>query len=217
MSSGEFTSPEDILESLGPAPEASVLSMDYYRQKALEFQAVLNAIDQTDQQLVGLIRTLPPGLLVDELIASQSELLDKKGQLKIVAEAINFVANGLNVAGVNFPKLQIPQTLGAVPLALGAAAAAAIAAAAALIIWGRDWIAGVNQRLRDENLIQSVPEGQRAEVAQAIVKTDAARIAAESSPLAAVAGIVRWVALGAIAFFAYQAWTRYAPRGGAED
>lgn len=217
MSSGEFSSPEEILESLGPAPEASILSMDYYRQKAVEFQQLLNALDATDQEIVSLIRTLPDTLMRDELIATQSELLDKKGQLKIVAEAINFVANGLNGVGVNFPKMQIPQTLGAVPLALGAAAAAAIAAAAALIIWGRDWIAGVNQRLRDENLIKSVPENKQAEVAEAIIKTEQARIEAESSPLGAVAGIVKWVALGAIAFFAYQAWTQYKPRLGAED
>lgn len=102
--------------------------------------------------------------------------------------------------------MQIPPTLGAVPLVAAGAAAAAIAAAAALIIWGRDWLAGVNQRLRDKTLLESVPEAQRAQVAEAIVKSEVALAQANESPLTSVAGIVKWVAIGAVAYFAFQAF-----------
>jgi len=212
-----FTSPEEIVEAIGEAPSTSPFSLDYYRQKAAEFQQLLNALDTTNNELVQLIRSLPNTLMRDELIAQQSELLDKKDKLRVVAEAMNFVANGLNGLGLQVPTLKLPMTLGAVPLALGAAAAAAIFAAAALITWGRDWIAGVNERLRDAQLLESVPEAQRGDVAKAIMQTEQAKALADASPLAAVAGMVKWLAIGAIAFFAYQAYTHYAGRSDAED
>ncbi|NDB96698.1 MAG: hypothetical protein EBZ78_11180 [Verrucomicrobia bacterium] len=170
-----FTSPEEIVEAIGEAPSTSPFSLDYYKQKAAEFQQLLNALDTTNNQ------------------------------------------HGLNGLGLQVPTLKLPMTLGAVPLALGAAAAAAIFAAAALITWGRDWIAGVNERLRDAQLLESVPEAQRGDVAKAIMQTEQAKALADASPLAAVAGMVKWLAIGAIAFFAYQAFQQYSGGSDAED
>ena len=210
-------SPETPFVDTFDEPEPSVLSLDYYRQKALEFQQVVNALDRTAQAVDALIRELPAGELVDELIAERSIMEDKKGQLKLAAEAINFAANGLNAVGVNFPKINMPQNLGAIPLALAGAAAAAVAAAAALIVWGKEWIAGVNQRLRNAELLASVPDADKGKVAQAILTTDVALAQANESPLASIAGIVKWLAIGAVAFFAYQAFQQYQGTKAIED
>lgn len=200
-----------------PPEAASPLSLDYYRQKALEFQQVVNALDTTAREVDALIGALPESALLDELIEQRAEMEAKKGQLKMAAEAINFAANGLNAAGVSFPAIQLPQTLGVVPLALAGAAAAAIAAAAALIVWGKSWIEGINQRLRNAELLASVPDADKGKVAQAILKTDVALAQANESPLASIAGMVKWIAIGAVAFFAYQAWTQYRGTKAIED
>ncbi|NBR62614.1 MAG: hypothetical protein EBT86_13535, partial [Actinobacteria bacterium] len=99
-------------------------------------------------------------------------------------------------------------TLGAAPIVAGAAIAAAVAAAAGIIVWGREWILGVNQRLREAELLKQVPDADRAKVAQAILQTDAAVAQANESPLASIAGIVKWVALGVAAFYAFEAFKK---------
>lgn len=200
MASGEF-----VIDD-GSAPPVAT---SYFRDKAVEFQQIINALDSTSNEVDMLIGALPESALLDELIAQKAALESKKGQIKLVAEAVNFAANGLNQLGANLPTVNIPQTLGAAPLVIAGAGAAAIAAAAAVIVWGKAWIDGINQRLRNAELLASVPEADRARVADAILKTDVAVAQANQSPLASVAGIVKWVAIGAVAFFAYQAWTQY--------
>jgi hypothetical protein len=195
------TGPYDV-ESEGP------LSLDYYRNKVREFQQVINALDETGRTVDALIREIGAGELADDLIALQSEFADKKTQIKIAAEAINFAASGANAIGIRFPQLSLPQTLGAAPIVAGAAIAAAVAAAAGIIVWGREWIIGVNQRLRDAELLGSVPEADRAKVAEAILKTEVAVAQASESPLASVASIVKWVAIGVAVFYAYEAFKK---------
>ena len=209
MSSGEF-----VIDDAEAAPP---VQSSYFRTKALEFQQVINALDATAREVDMLIGALPEGAMLDELVAQFGELQNKKGQIKLVAEAVNFAANGLNQVGANLPTIQWPATLGAAPLVIAGAGAAAIAAAAAIIIWGKAWIDGVNQRLRDKQLMESVPEAQRGAVADAIMKTEAAKAQADASPIGAVAGIVKWIAIGAVAFFAYQAFQQYSGRKQLED
>ena len=200
MATGDFT-----IDDAGAPP----VTTSYFREKALEFQQIVNAVDATGRELDLLIGALPEGPMLDALLVQFEALQEKKGYLKLVAEAINFAANGLNKLGTNLPTVQLPQGLGAVPLVAAGAAAAAIAAAAALITWGREWLIGVNQRLRDKQLLASVPEAQRAQVAETILKTDVALAQANESPLTSVAGIVKWVAIAAVGFFAYQAFAQY--------
>jgi len=195
------TGPYDV-ESEGP------LSLDYYRNKVREFQQVINALDETGRTVDALIREIGAGELADDLIALQAEFASKKTQIKIAAEAINFAASGANAIGIRFPVLSLPQTLGAAPIVAGAAIAAAVAAAAGIIVWGREWILGVNQRLREAQLLEQVPEADRAKVAQAILQTDAAVAEANESPLTSIAGIVKWVAIGVAAFYAFEAFKK---------
>lgn len=189
-------------------PGEGPLSLDYYRNKVREFQEVINALDNTGRVINDLVAEIGAGELADDLIALQSEFLDKKSQIKIAAEAINFAANGANAIGIRFPVLSLPQTLGAAPIVAGAAIAAAVAAAAGIIVWGREWIIGVNQRLRDAQLLGQVPEADRAKVAEAILKTEVAVAQASESPLASVASIVKWIAIGVAVFYAFEAFKK---------
>ena len=199
MATGDFVIDDD----------APPVSTSYFADKAREFQQLVNALDATDREVGLLIGALPESALLDELVEQKAELEGKKGQIKLIAEAVNFAANGLNQLGANLPTINLPQTLGAAPLVVAGAAAAAVAAAAAIIVWGKAWIDGINQRLRNAELLASVPEADRGRVAEAVLRTDVALAQANQSPLASVAGIVKWVAIGAVAFFAYQAWTQY--------
>jgi hypothetical protein len=207
MATGDFVIDDD----------APPVSTSYFAEKAREFQQLVNALDATDREVDNLIGALPESALLDELVEQKAALEGKKGQIKLIAEAVNFAANGLNQLGANLPTINLPQTLGAAPLVVAGAAAAAVAAAAAIIVWGKAWIDGINQRLRNAELLASVPEADRGRVAEAVLKTDIALAQANQSPLASVAGIVKWVAIGAVAFFAYQAWTQYSGRKTIKD
>lgn len=207
MATGDFVIDDD----------APPVSTSYFAEKAREFQQLVNALDATDREVDQLIGALPESALLDELVEQKAELQGKKGQIKLIAEAVNFAANGLNQLGANLPTINLPQTLGAAPLVVAGAAAAAVAAAAAIIVWGKAWIDGINQRLRNAELLASVPEADRGRVAEAVLRTDVALAQANQSPLASVAGIVKWVALGAVAFFAYQAFQQYSGRQAIQD
>lgn len=207
MATGDFVIDDD----------APPVSTSYFAEKAREFQQLVNALDATDREVGLLIGALPESALLDELVEQKAELEGKKGQIKLIAEAVNFAANGLNQLGANLPTINLPQTLGAAPLVAAGAAAGAVAAAAAIIVWGKAWIDGINQRLRNSELLASIPEADRPKVAQAILQTDVALAQANESPLASVAGIVKWVAIGAAVFFAYQAFTQYQSRRAIED
>lgn len=184
------------------------LQLDYYRNKVAEFQKMLNDMDAT----AAIARQTIDEDISPELTQSMQDYLtqydDKKGEFKIAAEALNFAIQGANVIGANFSPVQIPPGLGFIPLATGAAVAGALAVAAALIVWGRDWIGGINERLKNESLLKSVPEDKRAALADAIVKSDTIKASADGSPLSSVAGIVKWAAIAAVAYFAFQAYQR---------
>jgi len=184
--------------------------LDYYRNKVVEFQNVLDQLDASAVQAMFLIdQDIDP-----ELTADLQEYLfqydQKKSSFRTAAEALNFAINGANQVGANFPMVKIPSGLGFVPLAAGAAIAGALAVAAALIVWGREWIAGLNDRLKVEMVLDKITDPQKRDsVAESIAKIDAAQKAADSSPLSSIANIVKWVGIAAVAYFALQAYQKY--------
>jgi hypothetical protein len=189
----------------------TAFQLDYYRNKVVEFQNVLNQLDATAVQAMFLIDEIYD---VDpELTTELQDFLfqydQKKGQFRTAAEALNFAINGANQIGANFPMVKIPSGLGFVPLAAGAAIAGALAVAASLIVWGREWIAGLNDRLKAKQILESVPPEKREAIAQSMLKIDAAQKAADSSPLSSIANIVKWVGIAAVAYFALQAYQQY--------
>ncbi len=190
-----------------PMGDTSALSMDYYRSKAVEFQTMIDALDRTYWAASGALGT---GAL-DAATAQSLEVLlsdyeSRKTTLRVTAEAINAGAAAINALGGRFPSLSIPGTLGMGPL-VPAAMIAAIGGAAALVVWGSQWIAGVNDRLKRAQIIDAATPEQRAQIVTSMAETDNAVGVAQGSFLASLAPTVKWVAIGIGAYLLYRAYT----------
>lgn len=201
---GDAGAPNDDASYGGPV-STSALSMDYYRSKITEFQSVLNAVDEGYRAATSALQSgaLDPAS-ADDLRALLADYDSRRFTLRATAEAINAGAAVVNAAGGRMPSLSLPGTLGLLPAALPFAAVAAVGAAAVLITWGREWIAGVNDRLKSAQLIaaQDTPE-KAAALAASIAQSDAALRVAEGSGLAALSTWIKW---GAIALGGYMVW-----------
>lgn len=186
--------------SYGGEVSASPLSLDYYRAKAREFQATMVALDQTASAIRDII-----GYVDDDSAAGLQQSLDeydsRKGQFRAAVEAVNLGANVINSMGGRFPVLSIPQGLAAVPLLIPAAAVAGFTVAAGLILWGRDWIAGVNERAK---LAMIADPAKRDLVIAKAAEIDAAAKAANDSPLASLAGIAKWAGIAALVYMGWR-------------
>jgi hypothetical protein len=198
-----------MMTTLGAAEtdSPSVFSLEYYRRKAQEFQTMMNALDTTYWAASGALGT---GALdeatAESLEGALADFESRRRMIKVTAEAINLGAASVNAMGGSFPRLNIPGTLGLPPIVAPAAMVAAIGTAAAIVVWGSQWISGVNERLRRAQIIESATPEQRARIVEAINNTDNAVTTAESSILASVAPIVKWAAIGLGAFLLYRAY-----------
>jgi len=188
-------------DTFDPDSPSRFFDADYYRTKIREFQATLNAVDAASQALnqIYQIDGLPEDVWYDALVLLQ-DYQDHRTQFVIATEAINAAAAAANALGVRMPVVQMPQTLGAVPLV---AVGAAVAGAAALVAWGVSWINSAYEVAGRVQLLQTLSEPDRAKVVHSMLAIDQARAAAES-PLASIAGIVKWVALAGVAFIAWR-------------
>ena len=197
----------DVWSGEAPPPENSPLAMEYYRQKAEQFQATLNAVDAAYQ---AANTALQSGAIDNETQAALIELLDqydnKRLTLKLTAEAINAGAAVINGLGGRFPQLSIPQTLGLAPVA-PFALVAAIATAATLIVWGSQWIAGVNERLKRAQLIENASPDQKERLIGAIAASDNAVTQASAGTLAEIAPAVKWAAIAVVAWLAWRTYS----------
>jgi hypothetical protein len=189
------------------AVPASPLSVDYYRQKVVEFQTLLNNLQQAREGAIGLV-DYGPVEIRPELTALLDELDSKIGRYRQVAEALNFGINGINKVGAGFPTLTIPNGLGVAPLVVAGGIGAAVAVAAALIVWGYAWIQKAQVLARQAQLYGYLTPEQRAIVAQKSIEIDQAAQASESSPLTSIANIAKWVGIAAVAYFAFQAYQK---------
>ena len=181
----------------------------YFQSKVAEFQALMTDLDATASAIIDL-RDL--GIQDNELDAALVEFDAKKSSFRTAAEALNFAVNGLNKFGANLPTVAIPTGLGvlpAVPIAALAAVSGAIAVIATLIVWGKEWISGVNERAKVALALSNITDPQqRAQAAAAIAKIAATNVNAQSSPLSSIANIVKWVAIAAVAYFAISAYQK---------
>lgn len=190
-----------------PPDATNPRAFDYYRNKAREFQVTLDALDRAYWAASGALGT---GALDDTTAAAlEAALADyesKRTSLRVTAEAINAGAAAINALGGRFPSLSIPGTLGLPPLIVPAAMVAAVGTAAALIVWGSQWVSGVNDRLRRAQIIDAASPEQRASIVAAMAESDNAVSVAGSSMLASLAPTVKWVAIGIGAFLLYRAY-----------
>jgi hypothetical protein len=186
---------------------SSVFSVDYYRQKVIEFQQMLNALQGAQEAVLGLI-DYGPEEIRPELMQLLDELDLKIGRFKFTAEALNLGINGINRVGGNFPTLTIPKGLGVVPAVVAAGIGATVAVAAGLIAWGSGWIKAVIDVVKRAQLMGYLTPEKQAEVATELSKLDQAQSLSETSPLTSVATIVKWAAIGAVVYYAYQAYQK---------
>jgi hypothetical protein len=189
------------------AQPASPLSVDYYRQKVVEYQNLLYNLQNAREGMIGLV-DYGPVEIRPELTALLDELDSKIGRYRQVAEALNFGINGINKVGAGFPTLTIPNGLGVAPLVVAGGIGAAVAVAASLIVWGYAWIQKAQVLARQAQLYGYLTPEQRAIVAQKALEIDQAAAASESSPLTSIANIAKWVGIAAVAYFAYQAFQK---------
>lgn len=192
--------------SYGGGVSTSPLSMDYYRSKITEFQSTLTGLDAGYRATLSALDS-GAAWMDDETYAglqsAAQEFQSKRWTMKATAEAINAGAAVFNSAGGRLPSLSIPGTLGLLP-ALPFAAIAAVGTAAALTVWGREWLKGVNARLKTAQLLeaQATPEA-RESLARSISESDSALAIAEESGFATLAPVLKW---GAIAVGAWMVW-----------
>jgi hypothetical protein len=183
------------------------LSPDYYKQKVVEFQQLLNNLALAREATIEIVRNGPVELH-EELNALLQELDSKIGRYRTVAELLNLGINGINKAGANFPTLTIPNGLGVGPLVIAGGFAVLVATAAAMTIWGYTWIQNAQALARQAQLYGYLTPEQRATVASKALELDQLAAASESSPLTSTANIVKWAAIAAVAYFAYQAFQK---------
>lgn len=197
-----------LSESNMPGETASPLQLDYYRQKIVEFQNVLVQMDAAADGAQGLIDLgLDDPELNNDLNSLLAEYDLKKGFFRTAAEGLNFAISGVNLIGANFPSVAIPRGLNAIPLVAAAGIAGALAVAAGLVVWGRDWIKGVNERAARSQILQAIPAGaQRAAAAQEMAKIDGAVKEVDASPLGSIANIVKYVAIAGLIYFGMQSF-----------
>jgi hypothetical protein len=186
---------------------AQPAELSYYQQKIIEFQNVLNGMDAAAQAAQSALWDDIDPKLSEDLQTFLDEFNSKKWEYKAAAEALNLAINGANMVGGDFPNITVPQTLGVVPLVAYGVIAAAVATAAGLIVWGNTWLTGLNQRLRDQALIGAVTDpAKRDALIAAQVAVDQAAAEAQASPLTSISNIVKWLAIGAVAYFAFSAY-----------
>jgi len=185
----------------------SPVSLSYYQQKIVEFQNLLNGMDRAYNAANDLYWENVDPALADDLKKYLDDFDSKKWEFRAAAEALNLAVNGANLVGADFPSITVPSTLGVVPLVAAGVIAAAVATAAALIVWGNTWLQGLNQRLRDQELLSQVSDPAKKD---ALIKTqlevEAAAAEANASPLSSISNIVKWLAIGAVAYFAFNAY-----------
>lgn len=189
--------------------ESSPLSMNYFREQYLEFQAMLNAVDEAFRAGVEL-RDVAPSPELESLL---SEYEGNASTWRGLADTLNMGAQLVNAAGGRMPVLSLPSTLGAGPLmlALPLVVIAAVGSITTWVAWGRGFAQGV----------RSLADAAKADPAFAAPESQAAldRIAGQVieaqrkidfSPFSGIAGIgesvVKWGLLAVGGYLAWRAW-----------
>jgi hypothetical protein len=183
---------------------ARFADLDYYRAKILEFQVQLNALAATADTILSLRDQVQEGDLRDGLDAWLADFYDNRGRLQLAADAVNAASTGADALGIRIPSISMPQQLSALPPAV----LALIAAAAAGVAWSISYaIAKVSEAralVSRNELLATLPDDQKA---AAIAASDqiATAQANAGGPLANIANVVKWLAIGAAVWFSFRA------------
>lgn len=201
------TDPESyLIESAQKTPT----DLNYYERKVQEFQQAVNAVDTA---AYGLRMLLDLDITDDQrlpILSQLGELQEKKSQLRAAAETVNAASSLANQFGIKLPSVNI-QTLGAlplVPLAVAGTISAALYAMASLVTWIMDWVNRANVTAQTIAAAADLPPDLKAQVLTAVQATETAKTQTQTG-LGSIANVVKYVAFAAVAYFAYQAFTKY--------
>jgi hypothetical protein len=202
-------SPDSALPGYtGPATDAIVdqdnpskyFTSQYYADQIAQFQASLIQLDQTAQVLQNLAAS--PDISATDLAPIAAWLDDyhnKKTQVQATAATVNGIVKTVNLVGAGFPQVSLPATLSQWQPVAVVGLAAAVAATAAVISWASEKIATAHAITEQ---IASLPADQRAAALSQITQ-------ANPSTLSSVSSIVMWLAIGAVVWFGYKAYSEY--------
>lgn len=185
--------------------------MDYLRDKAREFQVMLNALDSAYATAVEALQSAPPEDIASDMQAWLDDFDAHRLQLKGTAEAINAGAALINSLGGRFPQLSVPGTLGLVP-AIPAAAVAWVAAAALAYEFGKTALDTLRTIILRWQAYGNMTPEQRGAAAVASTRVDDSIRAADTSLLGAASGAIKWAALVALGWLGWQALQAFGKR-----
>lgn len=192
----------------------AVASMQYFRNKATQFQEVMNQLDRGYIAASQLVEFVTNEQDRDDLIDLLAEFEEKKSTLRITAEAINAGAYAVNAIGGRFPQLSIPMNLNGYAedqvryvSVFGPIVGSAVASAANLVSWGVDWLARLAGRVSAMDVANETDPVKQEILARQLEIQNAAD-AATDSPLSNIAGIVKWGAIAVLGFMAFSAFQK---------
>jgi len=180
---------------LGTGP----LSLDTYRQKALEFQTLINAAGLAYSAVSDAYEITGD----DSLMPLLAEFQEKAPTIRGIVESINLGAATLNSMGIRFPQLSYGQ-LGLAPFVLPAAIAAAFAAAGVWAGWLRGYVQASNDAIALVNSRPDLTPEQKAGLVASIEKSRDAVSTSKTNPFAVFADGLKWVSIAALVFMVYK-------------
>ena len=202
MSLGDRWGEEPQTDANAPA-----YTLDYYRNKAAQFQQILNALDTSYKAASAALESNATDMDTAEYLSQWiADFLEKRDQFRYAAEGINAAAAGINSVGGRFPIMSIPQTLGIAPILVPAALISLVGVIAALVVWGNNAINGLNDRLKRAQLLENASPQQKAQLVSALADSDTAVAQSQASALSSIAPIVKYGALALAAWLGYKAW-----------
>lgn len=183
----------------------------YFQQKVEDFQNLLFDLDTGAAALQSIYDwddNLNPEFN-QAMAAHLDEYAERKSDFKMAAESLNMAIGGYNAMGGELPEIRIPSGLGIPPLVLGAGALVALGVVAGLTSFGINWLKTSSEITRlNINLDAIKDPTQKANVAAAQLQIEASAKAAETGTMSQVAGIIKWVAIAAVAYLVLNKYQR---------
>jgi hypothetical protein len=181
-------------------------SLDFYRNKIREFQVALNELDATAKVMRDFAALPVPPAEYDAAVQWLTDYETNRAYAVAAAEAINLASNTANAAGIRMPVVSWQMRgVGAFPPLMIAAVASAVGAGAWFLSYAIDRISAAKEITAMRDTIAMLPENERAAALRMNQEITLAKARAEN-PIASIANVVKWVALGVAGFFAYRAF-----------
>lgn len=187
--------------SYGGETDPGMFSVQYYRDKATQFQTVMNSLDQALYAL-GEARDVLDDNDTESIAQWESlwtDAMNRREWIRGAAEAVNLASEGLNAVGVRFPMLSVPSTLQGAPLV---AVAAAIAVTAAVVSWAYGWFDSVTSFMKTAIIMNKVKDPDKAAIL--FTEMETAKIKANSSATSSIADMIKWVGIGVAGYLVYK-------------